>query len=81
MAKTPTQQKLEAQQGKDITEILRGALAANQGQRHMVAYAAFSLGVTDATVYQWCREFGIGIDEYRRPRESGDVVEEPELPF
>ena len=71
MNKTPTQEKLEAQQGKDIGEVLRSALSIRRGQKHMVALAALDLGLTDATVYQWCREFSIDIDEYRdRPRRA-----------
>ena len=73
MAKTPTQEKLEAQQGKDIEQILHEALEARRGQKHMVTIAAFALGVTDATFYQWCREFGINIDDYRRPAEDEEA--------
>ena len=39
----------------------------------MVTLAAIDLGVTDATLYQWCREFGIDIDEYRRPVDAGGI--------
>ncbi len=67
MHRTPTQQKLEAQRGSDIAQILRETLEARRGQKHMVTIAAMELGVTDATFYQWCREFGIDVDEYRRP--------------
>ena len=67
MAKTPMQEKLEAQRGRDIAQILQEALEARRAQKHMVTIAAMDLGVTDATVYQWCREFGIDVDEYRRP--------------
>ena len=65
--KTPTQEKLEAQRNKGMADILREALEGRRGQKHMVTIAAMDLGVTDATLYQWCREFGIDIDEYRRP--------------
>ncbi len=66
MALTPTQEKLEAQKGKAIAEVLREALDARRGQKHMVVLAAMDLGLVDATFYQWCREFGIDIDDYRR---------------
>ena len=66
MALTPTQEKLQFQQGKDIETILKDALESRRGQKHLIARVAFDLGLTDATVYQWCREFGINIDEYRR---------------
>ena len=67
MSKTPMQERLEAQRGRDIAQILREALEGRRGQKHMVTIAAMELGVTDATLYQWCREFGINVDEYRRP--------------
>ena len=73
MTKTPTQQKLEAQRGKDIAVILMEVLESRRCQKHMVTTAAFDLGVTDATLYQWCREFGIDIDEYRRPATAGGI--------
>ena len=66
MALTPTQEKLEAQKGRDIATVLREALEARRGQKHMVVFASLDLGVTDATFYQWCREYGIDIDQYRR---------------
>ena len=67
MTKTPMQEKLEAQRGKDIAEVLRDALETRRGQKHMVTIAAMELGVTDATLYQWCRGFGIDINDYRWP--------------
>ncbi len=67
MPKTPTQEKLEAQRSKGMADILREALDGRRCQKHMVTIAAMDLGVTDATLCQWCREFGIDIDEYRRP--------------
>ena len=66
MFKTPTQEKLEAQRSKGMADILREGLEGRRGQKHMVTMAAMDLGVTDATLYQWCREFGIDINEYRR---------------
>ena len=66
MALTPTQEKLEAQKGKNVRSILIEAMETRRGQKHMIARVAFDLGLTDATVYQWCREFNIDIDEYRR---------------
>ena len=66
MALTTTQEKLQAQMGRDIQSVLMEALETRRGQTHLVARAALDLGLTDATLYQWCREFGINIDEYRR---------------
>ena len=71
MARTATQEKLEAQRGKDIAELLRDALEEHRGAKHMVTLAALSLGLADATFYQWCREFGVNIDDYRRSAEAG----------
>ena len=68
MSKTTTQEKLEAQLGKPIQQILRDALEARKGQKNMVARAALDLDLADATFYQWAREFGINIDEYHAPR-------------
>ena len=74
MGLTPTQEKLVAQRGKDVRTIVMEALEERRGQKHMVIRVALDLGVTDATVYQWCREFAIDIDEYRHP--AAHVVEE-----
>ena len=71
MARTPTQEKLEAQRGKAIAELLRESLEEHRAQRRMVTLAALGLGLADATFYQWCRELGIDIDEYRRPASDG----------
>ena len=70
MALTPTQEKLEAQKGKNVRSILIEAMETRRGQKHMIARVAFDLGLTDATVYQWCREFNINIDDYRRQEVS-----------
>ena len=73
MALTPTQEKLQAERGQDIAGVLRSALESRRTQKHMVTLAAIDLGVTDATLYQWCRELGIDIDEYRRPVDAGGI--------
>lgn len=67
MEKTPTQEKLEAQQGKDIRQILVGCLEARRGQRNKINKIAIDLGVTAPTIYRWCEENGIDIEEYRCP--------------
>ena len=72
MALTILQEKLEVQFGKDIRSVLVDALEARRGQTHFVARAALDLGITNATVYQWCREFGINIEPYRRPLADPD---------
>ena len=70
MSRTPTQSKLEVQRGRGIEEILKSSLNAYRGQKHMVTLIALDLGVTDATLYNWCREFGIDVDDYRCPSTS-----------
>ena len=67
MAKTLLQEKLEHQHGKSIEEILRGALQSHRGRKGLPILIAAELGISDGTLYWWCRELGIDIDEYRRP--------------
>ena len=81
MAKKWLPAKLEREHGKSIEEILRRALEARRSQKGVLYLVAADIGISDGTLYQWCREFGIDVDEYRRPRAEGDVVEEPELPL
>ncbi len=64
--KTDRQALLELRQAKPIEDILREALEKYRGRKQQVVLASFALGVTDATVYNWCEELGIDIDEYRR---------------
>ena len=66
MFKSPTQEKLEAQRKKDIRDIITGVLEKFRGRRNFMMLVAVDLEVTDATVYRWCEELGIDIDEYRR---------------
>jgi len=65
MTKTPTQEKLEAQKGKDIADIVVEALEQRKGKRNLVVLAALDLGVTDATLYSWCDRLGVKLDDYR----------------
>ena len=64
--KTDRQTVLELQRAKPIVEILREALEKNRGKRFQVTLVALDLGVTDATLYNWCEDLGIDINEYRR---------------
>ena len=64
--KTDRQTVLELQRAKPIVEILREALEKNRGKRFQVTLVALDLGVTDATLYNWCDDLGIDINEYRR---------------
>ena len=66
--KTDKQTLLEFQHGgKPWEEILRETLERHRGDRNQVAHVAISLGLSVATVYNWCNDLGIDIDEYRRP--------------
>ena len=64
--KTDRQTVLELQRAKPIEKILREALEAHRGRKFQVTRVAMDLKVTDATVYKWCEDLGIDIDEYRR---------------
>ena len=76
--KTDKQTVLELQRSKPIKEIVREALVQYAGQRMVVARVALDLGVTDATVYKWCEELGIDIDEYRRPAPDAEKAAQKE---
>ena len=68
MPKSPTQEKLEAQRGKPIETVLHEALERHRGKKLLAALAGIDLGVSDATVYNWCNQLGIDIDDYRLKR-------------
>ena len=71
MQKSPTQEKLEAQRQADIRTIVTGSLTRYRGRRNMLMLVAVDLEVSDATVYRWCDDLGIDIDDYRHPVASG----------
>ncbi len=70
MFKSPTQEKLEAQRNQDIRDIVLSALRKFRGRRNMLMLVSVELEVSDATVYRWCEDLGIDIDEYRRQEVS-----------
>ena len=70
MLKSYTQQMLEAQRGGDIREIVIDSLRQHRGLRNMVMLVSVDLEITDTTLYRWCADLGIDIDEYRRPAEA-----------
>ena len=77
MQKSPTQEKLEAQRNQDIRDVVVGAFRKFQGRRNMLVLVAADLEVTGTTLYRWCENLGIDIDEYRRAtparnRDRGD---------
>ena len=67
MTKTPTQEKLEAQRQRDIRDVVLDSLRWYRGRRNIVILVCADLDISDATLYRWCDELGIDIDEYRRP--------------
>ena len=67
MARTLLQEKLELQHGKAIEDLLKATLEAHRGQKGLPYLVAADIGISDGTLYWWCREFAIDIDEYRRP--------------
>ena len=71
MEKSPTQEKLEAQRHQDIREVVASALGRYRDRKNLLMLVAVDLGVSNATVYRWCEDLGINIDDYRRP--VGDV--------
>ncbi len=66
MLKSPTQEKLEAQRNQDIRDVVVGAFRKFRGRRNMLMLVSVELEVSDATVYRWCEDLGIDINEYRR---------------
>ena len=67
MIKTASQQVLEARRGQCIKTIVTAVLSRFQGRRNIVTLAAADLDISDNTLYRWCNDLGIDIDEYRRP--------------
>ena len=76
MFKSPTQEKLEAQRNQDIRDIVLSALRKFRGRRNMLMLVSVELEVSDATVYRWCDDLGIDIDEYRRPAPDAEQAAE-----
>ena len=65
--KSPTQRMLEAQRQKSIRDIVVGTLESHRGRKNLVMAVALDLGVSDVTVYRWCEDLGINVDDYRHP--------------
>ena len=68
--KTDRQMLLEIQHGRSVEELLRNALETHRGRRNLTMLVALNLELSNATVYNWCADLGIDIDEYRRPSEE-----------
>ena len=65
--KTDKQTLLELQRSQPIEKVVRSTLSKYKGQRMLVVRAALDLGISVGTLYNWCSELEIDIDEYRRP--------------
>lgn len=65
MLKTDKQLLLEAQRGKDLKEILIESLQAHRGKKNMILAVALDVGVSHATIYDWCRDLGIDLNEFK----------------
>ena len=67
VTKTLKQEKLEVQRKREIRQIIRETLENHRADKNMAQAAAIDLGITSGTMYQWCRELGIGLEEYHKP--------------
>ena len=56
---------LEAQRNQPIREIVAEALERHKGEKSAVQRASIDLDVTDATLYNWCRELELDLNHYR----------------
>ena len=65
MLKSYIQQRLEALRGGDIRDIVIDSLRQHRGLRNMVMLVSVDLEITHTTLYRWCDNFGIDIDDYR----------------
>ena len=62
---------MEQLHGKPLDRVLRETLESYRGQRQQVTLTGLALGVTGVTVYSWCNDLGIDIEEYRRLAPAG----------
>lgn len=67
MLKSPTQEKLEAQRQRDIRDVVLDSLIRYRGRRNIVVLVCADLDISDVTLYRWCDDLDIDINEYRRP--------------
>ncbi len=65
MLKTDKQLLLEAQRGKDLKQILEDSLRGHKGERNMILSVAVEIGVSHATIYDWCRDLEIDLTTFR----------------
>jgi transcriptional regulator with PAS, ATPase and Fis domain len=76
--KTRDQKRLESVKGKPIKQVLIDALEQHRGQKNLASAVAIALGVSDATLYAWCRELAIEVSDYAHPRavEGAQIAEQ-----
>ena len=67
--RTDKQEKLEAQRKEPIDKILKDALEARRGHRQIVGAVCIDLDISDGTLYRWCEDLEIDIDQYRTAKE------------
>lgn len=77
--RTLNQRLLEAEHRKDIREIITSALETHRGQPSLVLRASMDLGITGATLYNWCHALGIPVSDYRYGDVAKQQVEQGEL--
>ena len=58
---------LEAQLQKSIREIVLESLSRYGAEKYVIQKASLGLGISDATLYNWCCDLGIDIDDYKQP--------------
>ena len=73
MEKTDKQLMLEAQRGKDLPDIIREVLENHRGAKHLVQRAAIDLNISGATLWIWCNDHDISIDDYKQHRVSPEA--------
>ena len=61
---------LEVQRNKNIKDIVLEALNLHRGTKSSIQRASLELGISDATLYNWCRALEIPLSEYRQEEQS-----------
>ena len=75
MSKSPTQEKLEAQRHEGIRDIIAGSLNRHRGRKNLVMLVSVDLDISDGTLYRWCADLSIDIEQYRnRQRPAGEEI-------
>ncbi len=68
MLKTDRQLLIEAaNDGQDWQDVFRNSLSRHRGQRNLVALVSADVGISNPTLYKYCRALGINLNDYRTP--------------